>query len=100
MPLYEYYCESCDNVFEALRAIKDSEEPTACPKCKAMADRIMPTTFASRSFKGGWARRVPFHHHPVRAGTPKKTIARVKPKAEAKPKASGKRSQKARGGKN
>lgn len=99
MPLYEYYCENCDNVFESLRSIADSEKRAQCPKCGGMADRIMPTTFASRSFKGGWARRVPFHHHPVRADAPKKTIARVKAKEDGKPTSTAKRSKKAGGGK-
>lgn len=98
MPLYEYYCERCDNVFESLRSIADSDKPTACPNCGDPADRIMPTTFASRSFRGGWARRVPFHHHAVRADVPRKAIAPVKAKGEAKPKTASKRSKKAEGG--
>ncbi len=81
MPLYEYYCESCDKVFERLRAISDSEKPAACPDCAGEAERIMPTTFAPMSFRQGWAQRVPFHHHPVRADEPKKPIALVRPKA-------------------
>jgi putative FmdB family regulatory protein len=84
MPLYEYYCENCDSVFEALRSVRDSESPSPCPTCQGDADRIMPTTFASMSRRDGWAQRVPFHHKPVRAGDPAKTIARVKPKEGAK----------------
>lgn len=85
MPLYEYYCERCDRVFEALRFIRDSDEPAPCPECGREADRIMPTTFASMSHRGGWAQRVPFHHAPVRSDARgKKAIARVKPKTEKK----------------
>jgi putative FmdB family regulatory protein len=84
MPLYEYYCEKCDNVFEALRAVSASEEPARCGKCGGEAERIMPTTFASMSRKDGWAQRVPYHHKPVRAGDPTRTIARVKPSAGTK----------------
>lgn len=80
MPLYEYYCEACDSVFEALRAVRQSEEAAACPNCGSAADRIMPTTFASMSRRDGWAQRVPYHHKPVRATAPARTIARVKPK--------------------
>ncbi|TMG02779.1 MAG: zinc ribbon domain-containing protein [Chloroflexi bacterium] len=94
MPLYEYYCEACDKVFEALRSVAQSEEPALCPRCGAEADRIMPTTFASMSRKEGWRQRVPFHHKPVRAGAPAKTIARVKPKemVDRKGKAEGTKS--------
>lgn len=84
MPLYEYYCESCDEVFEALRSVSASEESTRCPKCSGEADRIMPTTFASMSRREGWAQRVPYHHRPVRPGEPARTIARVKPRAPGK----------------
>ena len=81
MPLYEYYCEKCDKVFEALRPLRESDRTTACPKCGADADRIMPTSFAPMSFKQGYSQRVPFHHRPIRAPEAKpRTIARVKPK--------------------
>ena len=91
MPLYEYYCEKCTEVFEALRSVSASEEPAICPKCGRDAERIMPTTFASMSRRDGYAQRVPYHHRPVRADAPAKTVAPVKPKASAKrkPKAEG-----------
>jgi len=91
MPLYEYYCEGCDEVFEALRSVSASEESTRCPKCGSEADRIMPTTFASMSFRQGYAQRVPYHHRPVRTDAPARTIARVKPKAPAKRKTKAER---------
>jgi putative FmdB family regulatory protein len=91
MPLYEYYCDRCDKVFEALRSVQASDQSAKCPECGADADRIMPTSFASMARKDGWKQRVPFHHHSVRSEQPKKTIARVKPKASAKPKAATKR---------
>ena len=85
MPLYEYYCDKCDKVFEALRSIKDSDQPAKCPECGATSDRILPTTFSSMVRKGGWRQRAPFHQSGVRAeGGGKKTLARVKPKAAPK----------------
>jgi putative FmdB family regulatory protein len=84
MPLYEYYCENCNEVFEALRSVSASEQPALCPKCGREAGRIMPTTFASMSRRDGYAQRVPYFHHPVRADAQAKTIAPVKPKASAK----------------
>lgn len=97
MPLYEYFCEKCDKVFEALGSMRHSEDPTSCPKCGANADRIMPTTFASMAHKGGWARRVPFHHHRVRGDQPKTAIAKVKGLTDSNPKPSAKRKQKSGG---
>jgi len=32
MPIYEYHCKKCDQVFEYL--VFGSDEPTACPSCK------------------------------------------------------------------
>lgn len=31
MPIYEYRCQSCDNVSEAF--VRNGKEPTACPEC-------------------------------------------------------------------
>jgi len=95
MPLYEYYCDHCDKVFDALRSVQASDQPAKCPTCGADADRIMPTSFASMARTQGWKQRVPYHHHSVRGEEPKMTIARVKPKSETKPKAAGKRKTKA-----
>jgi putative FmdB family regulatory protein len=92
MPLYEYYCDNCDEVFESLGSVSASDKPAKCPKCGAASDRIMPTSFASMVRKDGWKQRAPFHHHDVRNKAPKKSIARVKPKTAAKPKSEGKRS--------
>ena len=83
MPIYEYYCDKDDKVFEALGSIAKSDAPARCPTCGRQADRIMPTTFASLSRVKGLKERVPFHHHPVRNEGKKRTIAPVKPKAAA-----------------
>lgn len=81
MPLYEYYCDNCDSLFEALGSVNASDSPRACPTCGTGADRIMPTTFASMSRRRGLKERVPFHHHDTREATQKKAVARVKPKS-------------------
>lgn len=81
MPLYEHYCESCDNVFETLRRPGESDEPAPCPGCHCDAERIMPTAFASMVVKQGWPQRAPFHHSNVRADEARRPIAPVRPKA-------------------
>ncbi|MCH7484226.1 MAG: zinc ribbon domain-containing protein [Chloroflexi bacterium] len=90
MPVYEYYCEKCDKVFDSLQAISRSDQPVDCPKCDRSSDRIMPTTFATMSRRKGLRERVPYHHHDVRDGAKKPPIARVKPKSARKRSASGK----------
>jgi putative FmdB family regulatory protein len=59
MPLYEYYCESCNGVFEMLRSMRESPEPSPCPLCDRDSQRIMPTSFAAFTFRDGMPRRIP-----------------------------------------
>jgi putative FmdB family regulatory protein len=94
VPLYEYFCEKCDKVFEALGSFASSDQPAKCPTCGRKADRIMPTSFASMARTQGYKQRVPYHHHSVRGEEPKMTIARVKAKDGAKPKGDKKRKTK------
>lgn len=53
MPIYEYRCPKCGNVFEEWVKTFDSPEAETCPKCGGSAVRIISNT----SFKlegGGW----------------------------------------------
>lgn len=84
MPLYEYYCDKCDKIFESVQPITKSDQPIPCPKCGRKSDRIMPTTFASMSRRQGLKERVPFHHHDIREEQPKKAVARIKPASRQK----------------
>lgn len=33
MPYYEYVCSDCNTLFELKRAMKEIDDPTACPEC-------------------------------------------------------------------
>jgi putative FmdB family regulatory protein len=33
MPMYEYFCRSCNSRYEKLRPIRESDSPTICPSC-------------------------------------------------------------------
>lgn len=59
MPLYEYYCQKCNGIFEELRSMRDSSEAVPCPQCYKDAERIMPTSFAAFTFRDGYPRRIP-----------------------------------------
>ena len=59
MPLYEYFCEPCNGIFEELRPIREASEPVPCPQCYKDAKRIMPTSFAAFTFREGYPRRIP-----------------------------------------
>ena len=86
MPLYEYYCDPCNGIFESIRPMREASLPVPCPSCGRDADRIMPTSFSAMSWSKGYPQRVPYHQKPVRNVSPKKpSIARVKGKGAAKP---------------
>lgn len=66
MPLYEYFCQPCNGIFEELRPIREATDPVPCPQCYKDAGRIMPTSFAAFTFRDGYPRRIPddgkFYH--------------------------------------
>lgn len=59
MPLYEYFCEPCNGIFEELRPMREASHPVPCPQCYKDAKRIMPTSFAAFTFREGYPRRIP-----------------------------------------
>jgi putative FmdB family regulatory protein len=59
MPVYEYYCQPCDGVFEALRSIREASEPAPCPVCSRDGKRMMPTSFNAFTYRDGYPRRIP-----------------------------------------
>lgn len=59
MPLYEYYCEPCNGIFEELRPMREATLAVPCPVCFKDANRIMPTSFAAFTFRDGYPRRIP-----------------------------------------
>ena len=66
MPLYEYFCQPCNGIFEELRPMREATDPVPCPECYKDARRIMPTSFAAFTFRDGYPRRIPddgkFYH--------------------------------------
>lgn len=66
MPLYEYYCQPCNGIFEELRPMREATDPVPCPQCYKDASRIMPTSFSAFTFRDGYPRRIPddgkFYH--------------------------------------
>ncbi|HEX6031758.1 MAG TPA: zinc ribbon domain-containing protein [Tepidiformaceae bacterium] len=59
MPLYEYFCQNCNGIFEELRPMREATEPVPCPQCYKDAPRIMPTSFSAFTFREGYPRRIP-----------------------------------------
>ena len=46
MPIYEYYCRSCETTFEKLRPLSLSDQPAECPTGHPGAGRTI-TVFAT-----------------------------------------------------
>jgi putative FmdB family regulatory protein len=59
MPVYEYFCKSCDGVFEAIRPIREASDPAPCPACRKKAARIPPTSFSAFTMREGYPRAIP-----------------------------------------
>jgi putative FmdB family regulatory protein len=58
MPLYEYYCDPCNGIFESIRPMREASLPVPCPECNRDAGRIM-SSFNAFTFRDGYPRRLP-----------------------------------------
>jgi len=52
MPVYEYRCEKCEHLTEALRRMSDADGEQACEKCGSTKTRRVQSVFASTSGGG------------------------------------------------
>ena len=41
MPIYEYGCRNCKEIFTLVRPVSESKEKGICPKCKGEANRLL-----------------------------------------------------------
>lgn len=53
MPIYEFECTACGDVFERLQKLSDAD-PTVCPKCGAERVKRNVTAPAFRLAGSGW----------------------------------------------
>ncbi len=58
MPLYEYYCEPCNGVYEAIRPMRESSLAVPCPECDRDGERVM-SAFSAFTYREGYPRRLP-----------------------------------------
>lgn len=50
MPIYEYICERCNNLFEEFEFSSHSDEKAACPKCGSTeTKRVLSSISSGRS---------------------------------------------------
>jgi putative FmdB family regulatory protein len=49
MPIYEFRCEKCDHVMEALRQMGQGPKGLACPECGSRKLEQVFSTFAASS---------------------------------------------------
>ena len=51
MPIYEYYCSTCKQEFEALKSLSQADGPANCKTCSAPGERLLSTfSFKSNTF--------------------------------------------------
>ncbi len=51
MPIYEYYCPTCDLKFDQMRPMSQSDAPAPCPHCASESGRCA-SVFAARGSDG------------------------------------------------
>jgi putative FmdB family regulatory protein len=49
MPLYEYVCLDCEQVFDALRSMREADDPIACTRCRGDQTSRKISLFAAHS---------------------------------------------------
>lgn len=54
MPIYEFYCEDCNTIFNFLSRKVNTEKRPPCPRCQKRTLERLPSSFATlRRAKGG-----------------------------------------------
>ena len=59
MPIYEYLCEPCKGIFEAVKPMREAADITPCPVCDEDSERVMPSSFTAFVMRKGYPRRIP-----------------------------------------
>ena len=52
MPIYEYFCPTCNDTFEKVRPLQQADLPTACPACQKQSTQRVLSLVASSVLKG------------------------------------------------
>jgi len=55
MPIYEYKCNKCGEVFDEYRSFMSGDEGVKCPKCGAGQPKRLISFYVPRSNGGGCA---------------------------------------------
>lgn len=53
MPIYEYACQKCGHVTEALRRIAEADQPQSCERCGSSKTRRAHSVFAAGGSSAG-----------------------------------------------
>lgn len=53
MPLYEYRCKSCGEVFEKMMRWSEADRSPVCPNCQGVDTHKQISTFASHGTSSG-----------------------------------------------
>ncbi len=48
MPIHEFKCKSCDNIFEYLCLRNDEKDQAICPSCGCGQAEVLLSTFSAR----------------------------------------------------
>lgn len=54
MPIFEYECRECQEIFESLQLSRSREEDTECPRCGSEQTERVVSTFATGGGSDGF----------------------------------------------
>jgi len=70
MPIYEFRCLKCNEVFEILMVTTENEAEMKCPHCGSEDfERVLSTTSYTMGFSGGESRRPTVESRECASGT-------------------------------
>jgi len=52
MPIYEYRCEECGEIYERLRRMQDADSNLRCPRCGSETVERLVSVIAARGCRG------------------------------------------------
>lgn len=70
MPIYEYFCPKCNEIFELRLSFNDASCTPICPKCVSSAERLI-SSFACKTGGNIQAAEKPFRIEIAKLTTPR-----------------------------
>lgn len=68
MPIYEYLCEHCKQIFEKFEIMQNSQNDQECPDCSGVGKRIISQCSTDLKENPRWSKALGVHPKQVASG--------------------------------